>query len=178
MTVYQTLSSAEHLIIYRFLDRVGDLYHLNLVEEIVEGGSVQFEEASVRLAELGREMVTATPERAAAIVGEMTRLKEIQEEARHLPSEVRYVPAGGETHTFREDWDAASTDEERRAIVGHAIDRVIVRRGKQGGWTDAAKLARCEFEWMPAGDRIEEMTDEQLGRLALATEAESPRRRA
>ena len=37
----------------------------------------------------------------------------------------------------------------------------MVSRGKQGGWTDAAKLARMTFEWMPAG-QVERPTDEEL----------------
>lgn len=148
---FQTLSNAEDLIVRHFLAERGDVLHLNVVEEVVEGGSVALQEATVRLAELGREVVSATPERAVEVFAEMTRLKEIQEQAKHEPAQVRYVPVGGETRTFREDWEAATTDEERRTILGHAIDRIVVRRGKQGAWTDAAKLARCTFEWMPAG---------------------------
>jgi DNA invertase Pin-like site-specific DNA recombinase len=162
---YQTLSNAEDLIVGHFLAERGDVMHLNVVEQVVEGGSVALQEATVRLAELGREMVAATPERAGEIVGEMTRLKEIQEQAKHEPAQVVYVPVGGEVRTFREDWEAATTDEERRTIIGHAIDRIVVRRGKQGGWTDAAKLARCEFEWMPAG-QVAEPSQEELAAWA------------
>lgn len=174
---HQAISSVEELIVAEFLAQRGDVIRLQMVQQVVEGGSVQLQEASVRLAELGREIVNATPDRAAEIVGEMSRLKEVQEEAKAQPATVEWRPVG-EDRTFREDWESATTDEERRAIIGGALDRVIVTRGARGARSDAAKLARCEFVWMPAGDRIEEMTDEDLGRLALATEAESPGRRA
>jgi site-specific DNA recombinase len=144
---HQTLSNAEHLIVQRFLDYCGDVPRLRMIEEVVEGGSVQHQEASVRLAELGREVVAATPERAGEIVAEMTRLKELQEEARGLPAQVRLVSVGGEPRSFADDWADAADDEERRTLIGQALDRVVVARGKQGAWTDAAKLARCHFEW-------------------------------
>lgn len=162
---YQTLSNAEDLIVQTFLAERGDVMHLNMVEEVVEGGSVQLQEATVRLAELGREVVNAAPERAVEVFAEMTRLKGMQEEAKHLPSQVRYVPVGGETQTFAEDWEEAQTDEERRTVLGHALDRIVVRRGKQGGWTDAAKSARMTFEWMPAG-QVEPPTDAELAAWA------------
>jgi len=161
---HQTLSNAEDLIVRHFLAERGDVLHLSYVEEVVEGGSVQMQEASVRLAELGREIVNATPERAVAIVGEMTRLKELQEEAKGQPAQVRHVPVG-ETRTFAEDWAAATDDEERRTVLGHALDRIVVARGGRGAWTDAAKLARCSFEWMPAG-QVEEPSQEELAAWA------------
>jgi len=161
---HQTLSNAEDLIVAEFLRERGDVIHLNVVEEVVEGGSVQFQEATIRLAELGREFPTAVPGRKAEILAEMERLGEIQEEAKAQPAQVRHVPVGGEARTFAEDWAAAETDEERRTILGHALDRIVVRRGKQGGWTDAAKLARCEFEWMPAG-QVDTPSDAELSRF-------------
>lgn len=166
----QTLSMAEDLIVEHFLAERGDLMHLNVVEEVIEGGSVQLQEATVRLAELGREVATAPMERKREIFAEMERLGEMQEEARSQPAQVRYVPVGGETRTFHEDWEAAETDEERRTIIGHAVDRIVVRRGRQGGWTDAAKLGRCTFEWLPAG-QVEPPSDETLAAWANARPA-------
>lgn len=158
---HQSFSTPDDLVIAEFLTQRGDVLHLNMVEEVVEGGSVQLQEASVRLAELGREVVNATPERAIEIVAEMTRLKEVQEEARHQPPQVQYVPVGGETRTFAEDWEAAQTDEERRLILGHALDRVLVRRGRQGDKGDTLRLARLAFEWLPAG-QVAEPSDAEL----------------
>jgi DNA invertase Pin-like site-specific DNA recombinase len=162
---HQTLSNAEGLIVAEFLRERGDVLHLNMVEEVVEGGSVQLQEATIRLAELGREVVSATPERAAEIVSEIARLKDLQEEAKGQPAQVRHVPVGGETRTFREDWEAAETDEQRRTIIGHALDRVVVRRGPHGGWADSVKLARCDFQWLPAG-QVATPTDADLAAWA------------
>lgn len=148
----QTITSPDELVVAQFLAELGDVPHFTVVEEVVEGGSVQLQEASVRLAELGREVVNATPERAAAIVAEIGRLKEVQEEARHQPAQTRLVPLG-EVRTFAEDWESAEGDEQRRQVLGHALDRVMVRRGKWGDRTDAGRLARLSFEWgMSPGD--------------------------
>ncbi len=156
---HQTLSNAEELIVQRFLTERGHLFRLTMVEEVHEGGSLQAREATVRLAELGREIVQATPERAAQIVTEMARLKELQA-APAEPDEV-VLRAVASDRTYSEEWAEAETDEERRAIIGDALERVVVRRGKQGAWTDAAKLARCTFEWVAAG-QVEAPTDEEL----------------
>lgn len=102
----------------------------------------------------------ATPDRAAGIVLEMSRLKEVLEQAKWQPATAKWHPVG-EDRTFREDWEAATTDEERRPIIGGALDRVIVTRGARGARSDAAKLARCELVWMPAS-QVEEPTQEEL----------------
>lgn len=163
---HQSLTNAEDLIIATVLAKRGAAMNMRMVEEVVEGGSVQMQEASIRLAELGRELIAATPERAAEIFAEMGRLKAIQEEARARPTEVRWVPIGGEDRTIAEDWAAASTDEERRDIIGHALDRVFVRPGRTGARSDAAKLARMTFEWMPYGDIDDPPSNEELAEWA------------
>ena len=144
----QTITSPDELVVAEFLATGGDDLRLRMVQEVVEGGAVQLQEASVRLAELGREVVNATPERASEIVAEMTRLKEVQEEAKHQPARVEFVPVGDE-QTYAQDWEAATTDEDRRLILGQALNRVLVRRGKWGDRTDAGRLARLTFDWMP-----------------------------
>lgn len=148
---HQAISVFEGLVVEDFLARYGDVIRLSMVEEVSEGGAVQLQEASVRLAELGQEMVNATPERAGEIVEEMTRLKALQMEARDLPSVHEFRPVGDD-RTFGEDWAAAETDEERRQIIGQAVDRIVVTRGARGARTDAAKRARLAIEWLPAGD--------------------------
>ena len=163
---FQTLSNAEDLIVNHFLAERGDVVHLNMVEEVVEGGSVALQEATVRLAGVGRGGVSASPERGGEIGGGGGRLQENQENAKDEAAQVRVVAVGGEARTYREDWDAAETDEERRTIIGHALDRIVVRRGKQGAWTDASKLARMEFQWMPAG-QIASPSDRELSEWAV-----------
>jgi hypothetical protein len=98
-------------------------------------------------------------------MAEIVRLKEMQEEAKDQPAEVIFRPVGGTTRTYAEDWAAATDDEERRAILGYAIDRVWVIRGKQGAWARADKLARMVFEWKDAG-QVETPDDETLASWA------------
>lgn len=161
----QTLSAAQELILEEFLTQRGDVTHLSFVEEVVEGGSVQHREATVRIAELGREIVNAAPERTVEIMVELARLKEMQEEAKDAPAETIFRPVGGESRSYAEDWAAATDDEQRRTILGHALDRIVVRRGRPGAWTPAAKLARLTFEWKDAG-QVEPPTDAELAAWA------------
>lgn len=145
----QTISAIEDLIVGAVMERVGDTLRLRMVEEVVEGGSVQLREASVRLAELSDEVVNATPERAEVIWAEQRRLKAIQEDAKRQPNEVRYVPAGGPDRTYADDYADATDDTERRAILGQAVDRILVHRNAPGhGKRPEARLARLEFEWL------------------------------
>lgn len=133
-----------------FLARFGDVIRLRRVEEVSEDGAAQLQEASVRLTELGQEMVNATPERADEILGEMTQLKALQMEVRDLPSVHRLIPVGDD-RTFGEDW-AAETDEERCQIIGQAIGRIVVTRGGRGCSYGRREARRLDIEWLPAGD--------------------------
>ena len=162
---YHTMTNVDALVVPRFLERMGDQIRMRVLQEVVEGGAVQLREASVRLAELGAEIVNASPERRAQILAEMARLGEVQDEAKDQPAEVRYVPVDGPERTYADDWADATDDEQRRAMIGQALDRVVIRRGRKGQWTEAARLARMTFEWMPAG-QIDTPTDEELAEWA------------
>lgn len=162
---HQTLSNAEDLIVARFLAERGDQFRLTMVEEVYNEQSIQAREATIRLADLWREVVSDTtpPERVAEIMAEVPRLKELQATPAE-PSEVT-LRAVSSDQTYAEEWEAAETDEQRRAIIGDALDRIVVRRGAQGAWTDKAKMDRCTFEWRPAG-QVEPPTDEELAAWA------------
>jgi DNA invertase Pin-like site-specific DNA recombinase len=150
---WQTISNAEHLIVAEFLATHGHLLRMRQIEEVIEGGSAQYEAATIRLAELGRELATAEPERMTELIAQIQRLKQLQEEARDLPPQVISRPVDGPERTYAEDWAAATTDEERREIIGQALDKVIVRRAAaRGSRSDANKLARLTFTWLPHGD--------------------------
>jgi DNA invertase Pin-like site-specific DNA recombinase len=164
-TCHQTFSTFEELVIEEFLRQRGAVMHLSFIEEVVEGGSVLLREATVRIAELGREIVNAEGDRVAEVMAEIVRLKEMQEEAKDQPAEIIHRPVGGTTRTYAEDWAAFTGDEERRAILGHAIEQVWVIRGKQGAWARADKLARMVFEWKDAG-QVEAPDDETLASWA------------
>lgn len=175
-TCWQTISNAEHLIVAEFLRTHGDKLRLRQVEEVIEGGSAQYEAVTKRLAELGNEVVTADPERAAELFAQMQRLKAIQEEARDQPAQVFIRAAGGPERTYAEDWAEATTDEERREIIGQALEHVLVRRAKsRGSRSDANKMGRLTFSWLPHGD-LTPPSDAELE--AWANEPHPARRRA
>jgi hypothetical protein len=48
---------------------------------------------------------------------------------------------------FGEAWEAATDDEERRAVLGDAIERVLVGRGRPGRGTKEKTAARLTYEW-------------------------------
>lgn len=150
----QTLSSIDDLVVGAFLRERGDLMHLDLVEEVVEGAAAEYAEATVRLQELSGRLALASGEEFDALVAEIGGLKALQAKASALPSRVEWRQVGdGVTRTFAEDWErAGDDDEERRRVLGHALDRVVVTRGRKGEWTDASKLARMTFEWRPMGE--------------------------
>lgn len=158
---HQTLTNVEGLVEAEFLRARGDLPHLDLVEEVVEGAAAEYAEATVRLQDLSARLALATGEEFDALLAEIGKVKATQAEAAAMPSRVVFRPVGGETRTFAEDWAAAEDDERRRTVLGHALDRVVVRRGRRGEWTDEAKMRRMTFEWRPMG-QVEAPADEVL----------------
>ena len=162
---HQSVADPDRLVVGEFLGRFGDVLRMTRIEDVQEGGSVEFQEASIRLAELGREMVTAQGDRIPQIIEEMGRLKELQASAKARPARVVESWVADPVQTFQEDWEAATDDEERRAVLGDALERILVRRGKPGQTTDAQRLARMEFQWRPAG-QIEPPSDEELATWA------------
>jgi hypothetical protein len=148
---YQTLSNIETLVVGVFLRERGDMLHLDLMEEVVEGAAAEYAEATVRLQDLSAQLALATGEDFAALVAEIGKVKALQAEAAAMPSQTVWRPVHGETRTFAEDYEAAEDDERRRVILGHALNRIVVSGGRRGEWTDASKLARMTFDWKPMG---------------------------
>lgn len=165
-TCNQTLSNVEALVVQAFLRERGDVLHLDLVEEVVDGAAAEYAEATVRLGELSGQLALATGDEFAALVSELGQVKALQESAAKQPSRTRLVPINGETQTFAADWEGAEDDERRRVILGHALDRIVVSRGRKGEWSDAAKLARMTFEWAPMG-QLDAPDDETLAKWAV-----------
>lgn len=159
----QTLSTIDDLVAAEFLRERGDLPHLDLVEEVVDGAAAQYAEATVRLQELSAQVALAAGDEFEALVAEIGRVKTLQAEAAGMPSRTRLVPVNGETVTFAEDWERAEDDERRRTILGHALDRIVVARGRQGEWTEEAKRRRMTFEWAPMG----QVTDDDFDAVAV-----------
>jgi site-specific DNA recombinase len=145
---HQTISKVEPIVVDAFLRERGDVTRWSVVKEVRDGGSALLPEINQRLSELGLEYLNARGERSAEIVAQMTALKEMQQEAEGQPAEVRWVPTRG-VQDFAEDWHATDEkdDEARRDILGDALRRVWVARGRPGEWTPASKLARLTFDW-------------------------------
>jgi site-specific DNA recombinase len=158
------MTNFEHVVVEEFLRTRGDAFRLSVVEEVHEGGAVLLPEIGNRLSELGIEMMNAKGERVAEILDQMARLKEMQAEAEAQPAEVRLVERES-TETYAEAWHSATSDEERRDVIGDALERVWVIRGGAGRKSDAAKLTRLVFEWRAAG-QVEAPSDEDLAAWA------------
>lgn len=144
---HQTLTSWEDEAVAEFLRVAGDELALNRVRVVTTGGNEQVAAIEARIRELTAEMAT-THDKAAlkALREEQDRLLDLREEAEDLPEEVEYVsePVG----TFTEAWSAAASDEDRRRVLGLAIHRVLVHRGKPGRRTPGAVLQRLQLEWV------------------------------
>lgn len=163
-TCHAVMTNFEHVVVDEFLRTMGGVFRLSRVEEVVETDAPLLREIAVRLSELGVELGNAKGDRVGEILDQMRRLKEAQAEAEATPTEVRLVEVE-DTVTYGEAWAAASTDEERRDVLGDALDRVWVIRGGAGKKSNAAKLARLVFEWRPAG-QVAAPTDEELASWA------------
>ncbi|WP_418062422.1 recombinase family protein [Pimelobacter simplex] len=160
----QVATNFEHVVVNEFLRVMGDHFRLSRVDEVLEGDAALLREINVRLAELGVELVAAQGERATELLAELARLKDMQADAENVPTVVRTVEHES-TVTYAEAWAAAETDEDRRDVLGDALDKIWVIRGGAGKKSDAAKLARLVFEWRPAG-QVEAPSDEELAAWA------------
>ncbi len=90
--------------------------------------------------------MTATGDRVAPLLEDMARLKARQAEAEAMPSRVEHIETGP-VREVREAWDAASDDEQRHDVMAYCLDRVLVRRGAKGAWTDQQKRDRLTYQW-------------------------------
>ncbi len=147
---YQTISNFEPAVIEEFLRQKGPRVHWTQVEEVYEGGEALIPEIEVRLAELGAKLALADDDDRAALTVEIDGLRAMRQEARGRPA--RVVEALTPVGWFEEDWLLADSPEDRRAILGDAIERIWVVRGRPGRRTTAGLLARLVFEWIVPED--------------------------
>lgn len=149
---HQSLTNFEHVVVAEFLRQKGERVRWSTVEEVTDGGEAIRAEVALRLDELNADLkATNDPERIKEIVDEIVRLKEIDAEAELMPSTVEHVPTR-DARFFGEDWADATTDEERRDILGDALNSITVRRGRPGRRTDAQILERLDFDWKAPED--------------------------
>lgn len=144
---HQTITKFEDLVIGEFLRVNGDHVRWSTVVEVHEGGAAMLPEIEHRLAELGAELqATDDDDEADALTEQIAALRRLRREARAEAPVVEHRPTR-DTQLFGQDWADATTDEERRDILGDAIERVWVSRGSRGRRTDAQALARLRFDW-------------------------------
>ncbi|WP_418277541.1 recombinase family protein [Isoptericola jiangsuensis] len=145
---FQTVSSyLEECVVEKFLWAKCEYVRWNKVEFVDEGAAAMLPEIEARLQELG-ELITQERDRDArlALLEQVDALQELQEQGRHADPEVRLVEYG-EAVSFDEAWASADDDTERRAVLGDAIERVLVRRGRPGRGSREKTAERLTFEW-------------------------------
>lgn len=141
------ISNFEHVVVDEFLRQKGERVRWSVVEEVHEGGAALLPEIELRLNELD-DLIRQAPDRAERqrLQQEQSNLLDLRDDKRAETPVVRHVPARG-TQMFGEDWAEAEDDETRRAVLGDAVERIWVTRGRPGRRSDAQVLARLVFDW-------------------------------
>lgn len=146
---YATITNIEDVIVQEFLRQKGERLRWRRVEVVHEGGAALLPEIEARLDELD-DLIRSAPTREAraALQAQQGELLDARDEARAEAPRVEYVFDGGD-QSFAEDWAAAGSVEERRAILDDGLARVLVKRGPRGGRrAEAMALQRLTFEWI------------------------------
>lgn len=142
---YQTISSFEDAVVAEFLRVKGSWVRWTPVEEVFEGGAALLPEIEHRLDELEALIRNASRDERPALMAQQATLLD-ERDARRSEAPVvslRFAEAG----LFASEWAAAADDVERRAVLGDALERIVVRRGKPGRRTTAQMLERLDFTW-------------------------------
>ncbi len=145
---FQTITNFEDYVVEEFLRMKGERVRWTVVEDVYEGGAALLPEIEHRLAEVGTALqVTDDDAEAERLTEEMARLRALRREARaSAPTvEQRWEP----TTWFSDAWADAGTVEEKRAVLGDAIERIRVVRGRVGRGLDRSRLV---FEWKQPED--------------------------
>jgi DNA invertase Pin-like site-specific DNA recombinase len=148
---HQAISNFEHVVIAEFLRQKGERVRWTVVEEVPDGGAALLPEIELRIQELqDQQRATEDDDEYDRLADQIKGLRARRREVRDLPTttELVYEPA----NLFALDWDAAETDEEKRDVLGDALHRITVRRGRPGRRTDAQVLARLTFNWKQPED--------------------------
>jgi hypothetical protein len=105
-----------------------------------------------RLSELGAALqATDDDDEADSLTEQIAALRRLRRDARAEAPVVEHRPTR-ETQMFEQDWAEAETDEERRDVLGDAMERIWVSRGRPGRRTEAQVLARLRFDWRHPDD--------------------------
>ncbi|WP_281966291.1 recombinase family protein [Serinicoccus marinus] len=146
---HQTVSGFEQVVVEEFLAAKGEHLRWRTVRVVHEGGAALLPEIEARLDELDA-LIRQAPDREAraALQEQQGTLLDLRDDKRAQTPEVR-VEAEGTDRTFGEDWEAAATTAERRAVLDSGLARVTVTRGGRGRRTRDQLLARLAFDWRP-----------------------------
>lgn len=143
---HMTITNFEDLVIEEFLAQKGTHVRWTYAEEIHEGAAALLPEIEHRLDELDTLIRDAkTRDERANFQQQQADLLDRRDEAR---AEKPVITIKAEpADIFSRDWARAEDDDERRAILGDALERIVVKRGEIGRPTRAKVLARLDFCW-------------------------------
>ncbi|WP_166136529.1 recombinase family protein [Nocardioides ochotonae] len=143
------ISNFEDALVEHVLGRVGGDLRWQRVQRVVTGGEAELPEIELALDDLSAKI------RAAGSADERRRLREredalleLRDARRAEGGEVEWVQVATD-RTFREDYEAAATVEERRAVLDDCVERVEVRRGRPGRRTAGQMLERLTLVLKP-----------------------------
>jgi site-specific DNA recombinase len=146
----QTISNFEDVLIAEFLRQKGEHLRWRRVEVVHQGGAAVLPEVERRLDELDRLIRDAPSREARAeLQSQQGGLLDLRDERRAEAPRVEYVQEGTD-RSFREDYEAAATVGERRAVLDDAVGTVTVTRGAPGRRTAVQVLARLAVVWTGA----------------------------
>lgn len=166
---YQVITNFESVVVDEFLRQKGERVRWSVVEEVHEGGAALLPEIENRLAELTAQLqATDDDTEADALSEQIGNMRAMRREARARAPRVELRSVRDPIETFGDDWAAAGTVEEQRAVLDDAIGRIWVLRGGTGRRTPEGVLARLVFEWKQPEDigPLDIPDDETLARWA------------
>lgn len=141
----QTLSTSQFkdYLIDRLLSERGDHYSLRQDDEPVDV-SAELVAVEAAIQDLLHQIGSADTKAAKALFEQVEGLKERRARLRsnRPPTAPRFRRAGP---TVTTQWEAASTDDERRAVLASQIESIRVSRGQRGG--QRLDVGRIELEW-------------------------------
>lgn len=145
---HMSISNWEHVVVEEFLRQKGERVRFTPITEVHEGGTALLPEIELRIKELeDQQDATDVDDEEYDRLGEQIKaLRSMRKEARAAAPAVSHRWEG-ETQMFGDDWAEATTDDERRKILGDAMERIWVKRGRPGRRTDAQLLGRLTFDW-------------------------------
>lgn len=141
---HQTISKIDDHVIQQFLHQKGEWHRWSMMEEVYDGGAELLPEIEQRLSELSNALqATDDDTEADRLTAQMTQLRQLRREQRARKPHRELRPTRLE-RTFGEDWAAASTVSEQRAILDDALERIHIRRGRSGRGLDTSRFT---FTW-------------------------------